>query len=78
VLLGRGIRGISHLKRHPRDIVLLPVMTLVVIMIALPIKLYAFLTMNRQGWLTRRARQVGGDGQSARTLQGGPRKAVAS
>ncbi|WP_136518604.1 glycosyltransferase [Cellulomonas telluris] len=68
LLLGRGIRGLSYLRRHPKDIVLLPLVTLVVIFIALPIKLYAFVTMNKQGWLTRHADQVGGDGQTAGTL----------
>lgn len=69
VLVGRGIRGFSHLRRHPKDLLILPLMTLTVILVALPIKLFAFLTMNRQGWLTRRAGQVGGDGQDARTLE---------
>jgi N-acetylglucosaminyltransferase len=69
LLLGRGIRGFSHLRRHPRDIVLLPLMTFTVIFVALPIKLLAYVTMNRQGWLTRRAGQIGGDGQSARSLR---------
>ncbi|WP_208012465.1 glycosyltransferase [Cellulomonas shaoxiangyii] len=68
LLIGRGIRGLSYLRHHPKDIVLLPLVTLVVIFIALPIKLYAFVTMNKQGWLTRHADQVGGDGQTARTL----------
>lgn len=70
MLLGRGVRGISHLIRHPQEILLLPLLALVVIFIALPIKLYAFCTMNKQGWLTRRADQVGGDGQGAATLAG--------
>ncbi|MEU8382145.1 glycosyltransferase family 2 protein [Streptosporangium sp. NPDC048865] len=70
LLLGRGIRGWSHLRRHPGEILLLPLLCLVVIMIALPIKLYAFLTMNKQGWLTRTSDQVGGAGQSAATLKG--------
>ncbi len=69
LLLGRGIRGISHLRRHPRDILILPLFALTVILVALPIKAYAFVTMNKQGWLTRRADQVGGDGQHSRTLQ---------
>jgi cellulose synthase/poly-beta-1,6-N-acetylglucosamine synthase-like glycosyltransferase len=69
LLLGRGIRGISHLRRHPRDILILPLFALTVILVALPIKLYAFVTMNKQGWLTRRADQVGGDGQDSHTLQ---------
>lgn len=68
VLLTRGIRGISHLRRRPLDIFLLPIVALTVVFIALPIKLYAFVTMNKQGWLTRHADQIGGDGQTAKTL----------
>jgi N-acetylglucosaminyltransferase len=68
LLLTRGIRGFSHLKRHPQEILLLPVVALVVIFIALPIKVYAFFTMNKQGWLTRHADQIGGDGQDSKTL----------
>jgi N-acetylglucosaminyltransferase len=68
LLLGRGIRGYSHLRRTPRDILILPVLALTVIFIALPIKLLAFVTMNKQGWLTRRAGQVGGDGQASSSL----------
>jgi N-acetylglucosaminyltransferase len=68
LLLTRGIRGFSHLKRHPQEILLLPVVALVVIFIALPIKVFAFVTMNKQGWLTRHADQIGGDGQTASTL----------
>ncbi|MEV5407858.1 glycosyltransferase family 2 protein [Thermopolyspora sp. NPDC052614] len=70
LLLGRGIRGWSHLRRHPQEIVLLPLVVLVVIMIALPIKLWALVTMNKQGWLTRSANQMGGAGQTASTLKG--------
>ncbi|WAH97266.1 glycosyltransferase [Arthrobacter sp. MMS18-M83] len=68
VLLGRGIRGLSHLRRHPRDLLLLPLLTLVVIAVALPVKAYAFLTMNKQGWLTRQDNLSGGEGQTAATL----------
>ena len=68
LLLGRGIRGYSHLRRHPRDILILPVVALTVIFIALPIKVFAFATMNKQGWLTRHADQVGGDGQGSLSL----------
>jgi cellulose synthase/poly-beta-1,6-N-acetylglucosamine synthase-like glycosyltransferase len=68
LLLGRGVRGISHLRRHPLEIFLLPIVTVTVILIALPIKVYAFTTMNKQGWLTRHADQIGGDGQTAATL----------
>lgn len=69
VLLGRGIRGISYLRRYPQDLLILPLMTVVVILVSLPIKLYAFCTMNKQGWLTRHADQIGGDGQNATTLE---------
>ena len=69
LLIGRGIRGYSHLKRYPAEILLLPITALVVICISLPIKLYAFLTMNKQGWLTRTQDSLGGDGQSAGTLR---------
>jgi cellulose synthase/poly-beta-1,6-N-acetylglucosamine synthase-like glycosyltransferase len=72
VVLGRGIRGYSHLRRHPRDLLLLPLMALTVILIALPIKTYSFLTMNKQGWLTRHADQVGGEGQGSASLAGAP------
>ena len=69
LLGGRGIRGFSHLRRHPSEIFLLPLTVLVVVMISLPIKLYAFATMNKQGWLTRSADSLGGDGQSSSTLR---------
>lgn len=72
LLIGRAIRGYSHLRRYPRDILILPVLALTVIFIALPIKLYAFATMNKQGWLTRHANQIGGDGQDSRTLVAEP------
>ena len=68
LILTRGIRGISHLRRHPQEIVILPVVVLVVIFIALPIKVFALVTMNKQGWLTRSANALGGDGQTSGTL----------
>lgn len=64
LLLGRGIRGLSHLREHPRDVVILPLVAVMVIVVALPVKAWAFLTMNRQGWLTRRSNLIGGEGQS--------------
>lgn len=68
MLLGRAVRGSSHLRRNPGDLLLLPLVALVVIFIALPIKLYALVTMNKQGWLTRSADSVGGEGQGAASL----------
>ena len=70
VVFGRGLRGLSHLQLQPREIVILPVIVVVTIGIALPIKLYAIFTMNKQGWLTRNVTQTGGEGQSHQTLAG--------
>jgi hyaluronan synthase len=55
VVLGRALRGFSHLRENPRDLVLAPLMAVVVAVIALPIKAWAAASMNRQGWLTRTA-----------------------
>ena len=70
LILTRGVRGVSHLRKHPQEILLLPVVVLVVIFIALPIKAFALVTMNKQGWLTRSADALGGDGQTSATLEG--------
>ncbi|WP_329410270.1 glycosyltransferase [Nocardia vinacea] len=78
LLLSRSIRGYSHLRRYPGEILLLPVVVIVVICISLPIKLYAFITMNRQGWLTRSNDSVGGDGQSSGTLWKSERMSAAA
>lgn len=68
LIAGRAVRGWSNLRRNPVDLFFLPVLALTVILIALPIKFYAFLTMNKQGWLTRSATSIGGEGQTAATL----------
>lgn len=68
VFLGRAIRSISHLRRRPADIVLLPLVALVIALVALPIKTYALLSMNRQGWLTRRSDLTGGEAQDEASL----------
>ncbi|WP_448625235.1 glycosyltransferase [Geodermatophilus sp. URMC 64] len=71
LLIGRTIRSLSHLRRKPADIVLLPVVVVVIALVALPIKTYALFTMNRQGWLTRRSALVGGEGQDEASLAPG-------
>ena len=45
-------------------------MVAVTILLAVPVKVYAFLSMNQQGWLTRREGRVGPAGQSSSSLQG--------
>ena len=49
VIVGRMLRGFSHLRENPRDILIAPLMPLVVALIALPIKVWAFVSMNKQG-----------------------------
>jgi cellulose synthase/poly-beta-1,6-N-acetylglucosamine synthase-like glycosyltransferase len=71
LLVGRSIRGLSHLRQRPSDIVVLPVVAIMTIFIALPVKAYAFVTMNRQGWLTRRSGLIGGEAQGAASLARG-------
>ena len=75
LLIGRAVRGLSHLRRHPSDILILPLLAMVIVFIALPVKVYAIATMNRQGWLTRHTDLIGGEGQSAATLAGGQSRA---
>lgn len=72
LFVGRGIRSISHLREHPRDIFALPLVTVMIVIIALPIKIYAFFTMNKHGWLTRSAHSFGGEAQSEASLYTNP------
>ncbi len=72
LFVGRAIRSISHLRRRPSDLLILPLVTLVIAMVALPIKTYALVTMNKQGWLTRRADLTGGEGQDEASLSASP------
>ena len=72
LFVGRGIRSLSHLREHPRDIFALPLVTIMIVIIALPIKIYAFFTMNKHGWLTRTAQSFGGEAQSEASLYTNP------
>lgn len=68
VVLARALRGFSHLRENPRDVTIAPLMSVVVALIALPIKVWAGITMNRQGWLTRTAAgRVQGQGEITST-----------
>ncbi|MEX1997402.1 MAG: glycosyltransferase [Candidatus Andersenbacteria bacterium] len=50
--VGRFLRMYPHLRRHPRDIELIPLYIVLNFYLAL-VKIYALLTLNRQGWITR-------------------------
>jgi hyaluronan synthase len=52
-IAGRSIKGISHLRRAPRDVLLLPLIPWISILLLSPIKAYALVTLNKQAWLTR-------------------------
>jgi len=68
---GRALRGLSHLREHPGDLWIVPIVALTVALVALPIKVFAFVTMNRHGWLTRSSDRIGGEGQTEATLSHG-------
>jgi hyaluronan synthase len=70
MVVGRAVRGLSHLREHPRDLTIVPLVTLVTIVLAVPVKLFAFVTMNRQAWLTRRDDVVVAAGQDHASLDG--------
>jgi N-acetylglucosaminyltransferase len=74
--VSRAIRSISHLREHPEDIVHLPLAAIIIVVIALPIKLWAFMTMNTHGWLTRVHHRIGGEAPTEISL-GGSHAAVA-
>jgi hyaluronan synthase len=41
------------------------------VVIAMPVKSFAILTMNRQGWLTRHSNLIGGEAQGAASVAKG-------
>jgi hyaluronan synthase len=51
-LVSRGVKILPHLRRRPRDVLILPAFILLTFVMAL-VKIYALLTCRRQGWLTR-------------------------
>lgn len=71
LLVGRSVRGLSHLRRRPGDIIVLPLVALAIVFIAMPVKTFAILTMNRQGWLTRHSGMIGAEAQGAATVAEG-------
>ena len=55
-IIGRGIKIIPHLRRKPKDVLIVPIYVAVNFLIAL-IKLYALVTINDQKWI-REARST--------------------
>lgn len=52
-IISIGIRQIPRFKKHPRDILLLPVFVLALTFILIPVRIAGFLTMGEQRWITR-------------------------
>ena len=71
LLFGRALRGLSHLRNRPADLFVLPLVALLTVVIAMPVKSFAILTMNRQGWLTRHSNLIGGEAQGAASVAKG-------
>ena len=65
---GRGIRAFDHLLKNPRNIVMLPLMTILVLFVMTAVKYFACFTMNRQAWITRREDREVAEGQAFETL----------
>jgi hypothetical protein len=68
ITTGRGIRVIDHLRQTPRDLVLLPLMTALILFAMTLVRFYTAFTMNREAWITRRVDAVGAEGQAAGSL----------
>ena len=68
LMLGRAIKGVRHLVAEPEGLLFLPLVTLVFIVVMIPVKFYALLTMNKQGWITRTAEGGVAEGQGGDTF----------
>jgi hyaluronan synthase len=68
LLIGRGLKGFGHLRREPQTILYLPLITLVFMAVMIPVKVYALVTLNKQGWITRTSEDRIAEGQAGWTL----------
>jgi hyaluronan synthase len=55
MLVSIGVRQVPHFRRHPRDVVRLPLFVLQLTFFMVPIRILAFATMFHQSWSTRTA-----------------------
>lgn len=69
IVCGRGIRAFDHLRQSPRNIVLMPFMTAVILFALIVVKYYTFFTMNKQAWITRTMERGVAEGQSEASLE---------
>jgi hyaluronan synthase len=68
ITTGRGIRAIDHLRQTPRNVVLLPLMTAIILFAMTAVRFWTLVTCNKQGWITRHAGAATAEGQAAGSL----------
>jgi len=68
ITCGRGIRAFDHLRHNPRNLVLLPMMTLLILFVLTALKYFTFFTMNKQAWVTRTQDRGVAEGQSGASV----------
>lgn len=68
IMCGRGIRAFDHLIRNPRNVMLLPLMTVIVLFVMTAVKYFTLFTMNKQAWITRREDRETAQGQAYDTI----------
>jgi len=68
VMFGRGLRAFDHLRHNPRNLLLVPFMTVLILGGFTLIRFYTFLTMNKHAWITREAGKAVAAGQAAGSL----------
>jgi N-acetylglucosaminyltransferase len=67
-LWGQGVVVPERLRRHPRNVVYLPLLAAIMVVAVTVIKIYAACTLRKHAWLTRRRDAAVPEGQSARSL----------
>lgn len=68
IVCGRGIRAFDHLRENPRNLVMLPFMTVNILFVLTAVKYFTLLTMNKQAWITRSQERGMAEGQAASSL----------
>jgi hypothetical protein len=53
MIVSIGVRQAGHVRRHPEDLLRLPLFVLQLTCVMVPIRIAAFATMFHQGWSTR-------------------------
>ena len=68
VTAGRGLRAFDHLRSNPRNLLLLPMMTGLIVFVLTAVKYVTFATMNKQAWITRTEDRGTAEGQGHESI----------